>query len=518
MAYKRISPQPVIEGGTGAVTLTGVLTGNGTSAITANAVTQYGTVVAGASNAVSSIAPSATSGIPYISQGNASNPTFGTAVVAGGGTGNTTFTAYSLITAGTTATGAFQNVVGVGTSGQYLISQGPAALPAWTTVTAPGTTITGNTGGALSPTAGNWNIVTANSTVKFAGAVSTETLDFNLNNLVLGSSLPAAAGPQNNVGMGSAAMAATTSAADNVCIGYQAGKAITTGGNSVIVGSQAGLNLTTGTANTAVGNLALSSATTGAANAGSNTALGANTLASLTTGVENDVLGRGAAPSLLTGSYNTILGSSAGATVAGAAYTSSESSNLLISNTGVVGESNKIRIGTSGSGQGQQNACYIAGIDGVNVGSVSKVLTMASDQLGTATITAGTNITVTPTANTITIACTGGTGITFSVITADQTAAVNNGYICNKGTLLTLTLPTTSAVGSIIECTGMNIDLGWKIAQNASQIIHFGTSDTSTGTGGSLASSKKRDSVRMVCVVANLEWNVLSSVGNITIV
>jgi len=131
MAYKRNSPIPVVEGGTGAQTITGVLTGNGTSAVTANAVTQYGTVVAGTSNAVSSVAPSATSGVPYISQGAASNPAFGTAVVAGGGTGAATFTAYAVITAGTTATNPFQNVSGVGTAGQVLTSAGASALPTW---------------------------------------------------------------------------------------------------------------------------------------------------------------------------------------------------------------------------------------------------------------------------------------------------------------------------------------------------------------------------------------------------
>lgn len=58
----------------------------------------------------------------------------GTAVdVAHGGTGNTTFTAYSVICAGTTATGVFQNVSGVGTAGQILTSAGAGALPAWQT-------------------------------------------------------------------------------------------------------------------------------------------------------------------------------------------------------------------------------------------------------------------------------------------------------------------------------------------------------------------------------------------------
>ena len=51
--------------------------------------------------------------------------------VAGGGTGAATFTAYSVICAGTTATGAFQNVSGVGTLGQVLKSNGAAALPSW---------------------------------------------------------------------------------------------------------------------------------------------------------------------------------------------------------------------------------------------------------------------------------------------------------------------------------------------------------------------------------------------------
>lgn len=56
----------------------------------------------------------------------------GTSVdVSHGGTGNNTFTAYSVICAGTTATGAFQNVSGVGSAGQVLTSAGPSALPTW---------------------------------------------------------------------------------------------------------------------------------------------------------------------------------------------------------------------------------------------------------------------------------------------------------------------------------------------------------------------------------------------------
>jgi hypothetical protein len=115
-------------------------------------------------------------------------------------------------------------------------------------------------------------------------------------------------------------------------------------------------------------------------------------------------------------------------------------------------------------------------------------------------------------------AITIGAAPAWSVITADQTAAINSGYITNKtGTVLTLTLPTTAAVGSVIRVSGMNAT-GWKIAQNASGVIHFGKTDTTTGTGGSISSTLTRDAVELVCCVANNEWNVISSVGNITIV
>lgn len=57
-----------------------------------------------------------------------------------GGTGNTTFTPFSVITAGTTATGPFQNVVGVGTLGQVLKSSDADALPVWGDIQINGTT------------------------------------------------------------------------------------------------------------------------------------------------------------------------------------------------------------------------------------------------------------------------------------------------------------------------------------------------------------------------------------------
>jgi hypothetical protein len=73
-----------------------------------------------------------TAGQPLLSGGGgAAAQTYGTLGVAAGGTANTTFTAYAVLCAGTTATGAFQNVSGVGTTNQVLASNGAAALPSW---------------------------------------------------------------------------------------------------------------------------------------------------------------------------------------------------------------------------------------------------------------------------------------------------------------------------------------------------------------------------------------------------
>lgn len=113
---------------------TAIVGGGGTGS---SSFTTYGPVVAGATSttALVAIAPSATTGIPFVSQGAAANPAFSTCVVAGGGTGITSATAYAPIVAGTTTTGAFQVAsTGLSTSGFVLTSNGAAAVPAFKTV------------------------------------------------------------------------------------------------------------------------------------------------------------------------------------------------------------------------------------------------------------------------------------------------------------------------------------------------------------------------------------------------
>lgn len=129
-----------------------------------------------------------------------------------------------------------------------------------------------------------------------------------------------------------------------------------------------------------------------------------------------------------------------------------------------------------------------------------------------AAITAGSGITVTNGAGTITIASTGG-GIPYSTVTTtSQAMAANNGYVANNAGLVTLTLPATAAVGDLFEVAGLGAG-GWAIAQNASQLIHFGNQVTTTGTGGSIASGNQYDTMILRCIVTNTTFAVMSANG-----
>lgn len=110
--------------------------------------------------------------------------------------------------------------------------------------------------------------------------------------------------------------------------------------------------------------------------------------------------------------------------------------------------------------------------------------------------------------------------IAWTVTTVNASIVANNGYIANKAGLLTLTLPATGDIGDIIEVTNINTAVGFRIAQNVNQYIRFGDTLTTVGVGGYLEATALGDSVKLVCVVsgASTGWQVVSSIGNITIV
>src|SRR6185437_14601367 len=277
--------------------------------------------------------------------------------VVEGGTGTQLFEmavgeqGFGVIVCGQFSTDPLQVLQHPGTAGQFLMSNGVSALPSFENVSAVGvvSTLSGDVGGFISPSAGNINIIAnvaalnAGSTVLFDGSGDTITLN-------------------------------VTDINDNTIIGNSAG-------NSTLTGN-------------------------------SNTALGDNTLANLTSGVAGVYIGNLAGAQITTGGANVCVGS-----LAGFNYAGNEHSNICIGSgvEGTLGENNTLRIGEgTGTGAGFLNKAYICGIRSINVGSVATVVTENNDQLGTATITAGTGISIVPGPNTITIEASGAVADSFN--------------------------------------------------------------------------------------------------------
>lgn len=132
-----------------------------------------------------------------------------------------------------------------------------------------------------------------------------------------------------------------------------------------------------------------------------------------------------------------------------------------------------------------------------------------------ATVTGTGGITFTTGAHSLAINNTAG-GLNWTIITADQTAAINTSYICNKAGLLTLTMPSTAAVGSVIGVMNMNTAAGAKVLSANPGQLNMGNSSATANTG-SFASIALGDSLLMVCVVANTTWYCYSVTGNWTV-
>ena len=96
--------------GTGSITISG--SGNSlTTQLTG--LTNHNVLIGAGTATITNVSPSATAGIPLVSNGAAADPSFTTAVVQGGGTGATSFTAHSILlgqgTSAVTALGAATN-------------------------------------------------------------------------------------------------------------------------------------------------------------------------------------------------------------------------------------------------------------------------------------------------------------------------------------------------------------------------------------------------------------------------
>lgn len=321
------------------------------------------------------------------------------------------------------------------------------------------------------------------------------------------------------------------------------------GPTNTFLGLNSGNTTTTGALNTGIGSYALSGITTGAHNA----ALGMDAGFYITSGSYNTLVGNNAGSYINAGSNNVAVGVEAGINVGngnnntfigcftGAGLGGSESYNVYLGQSvyGVLGESQTMRLGASDPGLNPITDTFIAGIYNTAIGATAGVVLIDdTHQLGSSNGSNGqvlvgggtgpvwanitstdTSVTITNGANTIDLSVAPSSSFTWNVETgASVNMAVNNGYIANRSAAtLAALLPATAAVGDVVRVTGIDNATGWRITQNAGQTIHLGTSATTTGVAGYLESTAIRDSVELVCVIANTTWNALSIVGNITV-
>ena len=356
---------------------------------------------------------------------------------------------------------------------------------------------------------------TAGSTVRFVNSGTTSTL--NVTNTLLGNTFigegsgTLAPTGQNNTGLGYTCLNNITSGSQNTAMGQQAGQSLQNGASNCAIGYLSLPNCTSGSSNVAVGQQTLFSYTGSQA-----TAIGNGALQN-TTGTANTAVGYLAGRSVTSGTNNTIMGyiamvnSGAASNCTGVGYQSltnttgnsntafgynagsaitTGTGNLVLDNVGVAAETNTIRIGTS------QTTAFVQGIASVTVANRNLVtINTATGQLGSMT----------------------SAGILWSAVTTNQNMTVNSGYIAiSAGGALTFALPTTSSVGDIVELT-LDGATSFQITQAVNQSIRFGTASTTVGVTGSITSTAQGDTLRLVCSVANLKWNVLSSIGTLTI-
>jgi stage V sporulation protein SpoVS len=188
--------------------------------------------------------------------------------------------------------------------------------------------------------------------------------------------------------------------------------------------------------------------------------------------------------------------------------------------------------GNSGSAAPSSGVLTISGSGPITTSGTSATISITTTAANTLTSSSGTatassnnfNIvgagTVTTSATGATLTITGGaSGIAWNNVTsATQAMAINNGYISNDGaTLVTMTLPATAAIGSIVQVQGAGSGL-WTIAQNALQSISFNSVTSTVGTGGSVSSTSQYDSITLICITANTTWAVNQSTGNLSVV
>lgn len=378
-------------------------------------------------------------------------------------------------------------------------------------------TLTGNSGGAISPSSNNINTVgTGSITIAGAGSTLTTQLTGLTNHSVqVGAGTATltqlAVGTNGQVLIGATAADpafATLTSSDSsitfttgantlslqVAGGTTVGKTITGNSGGAISPTAGNWNtLGTGSITIAGSGSTLTTQLTGLTANSVLYGLGTATVGLLASGTTGQVLqtNTGAAPTYSTATYpstttvSQILYSSATNVVSGLA--TANSASLVTNSTGV-----PVFSSTMTNGQ-------------VIIGSTGATPTAA-------TLTAGAGVTITNAAGSITIASSTG-GFTWSDTSGTVTASVENGYFIT--TTCTSTLPAAPTEGDTVKYIVDTTNL-LTITGNTGQKIRLGT--TLSAAAGTCVNTQRGDSITLVYRTTGTTWFAESSVGgwNIT--
>jgi hypothetical protein len=100
---------------------------------------------------------------------------------------------------------------------------------------------------------------------------------------------------------------------------------------------------------------------------------------------------------------------------------------------------------------------------------------------------------------------------TWNEVAINSAALVNNGYVCNAGVPLTITLPGVFAFGDIIEITDKGLS-GFVVQTAAGDVIAF--NGIFSTVGGGWSTTNLGNTIRLLAVTTNDRWDVINSNGN----
>ena len=173
------------------------------------------------------------------------------------------------------------------------------------------------------------------------------------------------------------------------------------------------------------------------------------------------------------------------------------------------------------------DCCYFgAGIDTRGVTPIVNQMTTGTLLIGSSvapyriasTLTAGAGIGIANANGSITIS-----SLTGAFKWNEVTSALNpvslvkeNGYIPKGAGVVTFVLPASAAQGDTFMIAGYgNL---WTLTQNALQSVTLGPRVSTIGITGSVTATSVKDTITLLCVTANTEFQIIDCTGNLTFV